>query len=436
MEYPQYIVANSRNLAQLVTERNIPKADVIITSPPYYDVKNYDDVKGQIGHSQRYGEYIEDVVSVLQQCYEVSKANATLWLVMDTVKRKGLTYPIPFDINRKLNDLVGPDKEMHSKWLLRDIIIWNRAKNLPWHARGRLKHEFEYILFFSKKEQYKYHLAWIREIMDYKRWWLTYPERYNMSGRPPSNVWEFSTPIRGWGNSYQEHLCPFPFPLVERILLLASDENDVVLDPFAGSGSVIAMATQMGRRAVGVDINPKYEELFQCEVLRGAQKYWDRRQVELSNARDKAKLFMDTNIKLRKIKFGVELGKVIQNQIDDEAVILVLDSKGKVPAIDLTIVQVDSKRDTDISNLADWIEQEQKKYKVKVSIHMTRKSDLAEHYYNMKLFGYLENRIYKYDVSLPASAVITNVVDKRYVFSDIKIRIDNAESFLCGLTEE
>ena len=59
MEYPQYIVADSRKLAELVAERDIPKADLIITSPPYYDVKNYDDVKYQIGQSQRYEEYIK-----------------------------------------------------------------------------------------------------------------------------------------------------------------------------------------------------------------------------------------------------------------------------------------------------------------------------------------------------------------------------------------
>ena len=145
---------------------------------------------------------------------------------------------------------------------------------------------------------------------------------------------------------------------------------------------------------------------------------------------------MEINIKLRKIKIGVELAKVIQNRIGGEAVILVLDSKEKAPTIDLTIVQMDGNRDTDISNLADWIEQEQKKYKVEVLIHMIRKNDLAEHYYNMTLFGYLENRIYRYEVSLQASAVITAEADKRYVFSDIKLKIDDAESFLCGLTEE
>ena len=83
----------------------------------------------------------------------------------------------------------------------------------------------------------------------------------------------------------QNHLCPFPFPLVEKIISLCTDEGDWILDPFAGSGSVLAMANEMQRNSVGLDINTAYKKRFEDEVLIGVKRYWEKRVKELEEAK-------------------------------------------------------------------------------------------------------------------------------------------------------
>ncbi len=143
-----YLIEDSRNIINNFRENKFEKVDLILTSPPYFDVKNYENAELQIGYKQSYDNYLNDIALVLQNCYSISKDNATLWLVMDTIKREGVTCPLPFDINKKLIDLNNGNT-----WILRDVIIWNKYKNLPWHAKGRFKNQFEYILFFSKNCQ-------------------------------------------------------------------------------------------------------------------------------------------------------------------------------------------------------------------------------------------------------------------------------------------
>jgi len=293
-----YIIGDSRDIESIFRKKKLENPDLIITSPPYFDVKNYENNKGQIGFGQDYDAYLNDIIYIFQKCYELSSSHATFWMIMDTIRNGGITVPLPFDINRELTS------QFSSTWQLKDVIIWNKTKNIPWNAKGRFKNHFEYIFFYTKDERYKFNIDQVREISDLKKWWLTYPERYNPRGKAPSNLWEFTTPIRGWGNGYLNHFCPFPFPLVERIIAISTDENDLVLDPFAGSGSVLAVAYVMNRNSVGIDINKKYKQQFETEVLIGAQKYWEIRNKELKLINEKIGEFKSTNEKLRKNKLG------------------------------------------------------------------------------------------------------------------------------------
>ena len=90
-----YVVADSRNLVRVYSERRFPKADLVLTSPPYYDTKSYGDNSSQIGCNQDYSDYVADTASVLRQCFEVTNDDASLWLVMDTVHRDRKLYPLP-----------------------------------------------------------------------------------------------------------------------------------------------------------------------------------------------------------------------------------------------------------------------------------------------------------------------------------------------------
>lgn len=289
-----YIIGDSRKLKEIFDNYNIPKPNVIISSPPYFDILNYNNNENQIGFGQdNYEDYLNDVCDIFQNCYDLSETNSSFWLVIDTFKKNTLLKVLPFDIVNHLT------KKYNKTWLLREVIIWDKEKNVPWNGRGNFRNQFEYILFFTKSNDFYFSIDEVREINDLKKWWKTYPERYNPNGKSPSNVWNFTTALRGWGNDNQEHLCPIPFPLLEKILLISSKENDVVFDPFAGSGSLLALGEKMGRVTYGIDINVAYKELFHDEIMNSCLKYWTKKQKENQNNLHYLQEFKTTNKILR-----------------------------------------------------------------------------------------------------------------------------------------
>ena len=108
----------------------------------------------------------------------------------------------------------------------------------------------------------------MRQPSDLEQWWVRYPERYNPRGKAPTNVWPIPIPVQGsWANTKVQHACPLPPDLVERMLLISTDKGDVVLDPFAGSGVVIAEAARIGRRSLGFELVGDHIDAFHDAVL-------------------------------------------------------------------------------------------------------------------------------------------------------------------------
>jgi hypothetical protein len=108
------------------------------------------------------------------------------------------------------------------------------------------------------------------------------------------------------------HACPFPQELVARCIELTTDKGDIVLDPFAGIGTVVAQAIAMGRSGLGVELNPDNVKTFHDHVLPEFQKSWEadaaKRRLEREDQRDEATLIM----KLRLLKAGKELLRATQ----------------------------------------------------------------------------------------------------------------------------
>lgn len=293
----KFIINDARKTKEKFVSDKLPSPQLIISSPPYFDLKDYGGIPSQIGLGQRYQEYLYDVISVFQQCYEISKKDASLWIIVDTFRKNGETIPLPFDLIEKMKNIYGGDA-----WRLRDIVMWHKIKNTPWHAEGRFRNHFEYILFFTKGDKFLFNIDSTRDTRNYKKWWLTYPERYNSNGKSLTNVWEYSTPIRGWGNSKQNHMCSLPFGLLESIIEVGSRKGDTVFDPFGGSGSAIALASSMGRNGIAFDINKEYKRLFNSEVMIAAKRYWTNREKEKAETVKAKKRFHLQNITLRKLK--------------------------------------------------------------------------------------------------------------------------------------
>lgn len=258
---------DARRLEILLSRHSSPRHPLLtstITSPPYGALKDYGDAN-QIGYGQPFDEYLIDMRRLFRSIYRHTKQNGSMWVIADTVREKparGNLWPmqmVPFDLAQQAQ---------HEGWVLRDIIVWLKDKTLPWSSRGRLRNGFEYVLFFVKSSRFKYHVDRLREPNDLKQWWVRYPERYNPQGKAPSNVWAVPIPVQGsWANTAIQHACPLPADLIERMVLLSTDKNDVVLDPFAGSGVVIAEAQRLERRGLGMELVEDHISSFHSTVL-------------------------------------------------------------------------------------------------------------------------------------------------------------------------
>lgn len=295
MQLDSFIEGDARNLVS-----EIPRVDVTITSPPYWDLRDYGDSR-QLGHLQKYDEYLDELTSVLEKIQAKTSDTGTLWLILNTFRKRGRIYLLPFDLAQRL-ELVG--------WHLREIIVWDKLKSYPYSGPGKLRGNFEYILLFTKEKSFKFYLDRVREL-DLTQWWINYPERYNPSGKAPTNVWRFQIPTQGsWISGLLRHFNPFPPKLVEQILLIASDEEDVVLDPFAGSGVVLAVAKAMKRHFLGFEVKRDYIRRFWSGVLpQVAQETMTSKLKRLEQQELSMRI-----LKLRCLKYAQILAKRLKSQ--------------------------------------------------------------------------------------------------------------------------
>lgn len=279
------------------------KVATTITSPPYYDMKDYDS-DNQIGYGQSYNDYLDDLKSIFEGVFKITKDDGTLWIIIDTFKRNNQVVTLPFDLSDKLKEI---------GWLLQDIIIWKKDKTVPWSTRGFMQRKFEYILFFSKSENYKSNKDTVRvyDTSHLKRWWVKYPERYNPKGKALDEVWEFPIPTQGsWGDEYIRHFCPLPQSMVATMIQISSDENDIVLDPFAGSGTVMSQSAYMKRNYLGFELNKSYIRMFENYLKKTFKK--NRKEYELFGQNNEQDLFEKRIIDLRSLKYA----RVLINNLD------------------------------------------------------------------------------------------------------------------------
>jgi len=266
-----------------------------VTSPPYWGLRDYG-VDGQLGLEATPELYVAKMVEVFREVKRVLKADGTLWLNLGDSYATGTTAgrqlgTLDFGkgtmearkINRcgtpiglKTKDLVGIPWRVAfalqaDGWYLRSDIIWHKPNPMPESVTDRCTKSHEYLFLLAKNERYFYDAAAISEPsitpMDTKAAqsfkakggkarenYGTNEDNWEPSGtRNKRTVWTVAT------SPYAEaHFATFPPKLIEPCILAGCPSGGLVLDPFAGSGTTIQVAQQLGRQGVGIELNPAY----------------------------------------------------------------------------------------------------------------------------------------------------------------------------------
>jgi DNA modification methylase len=305
---------DARKLEQLGFEPE--SVDCIVTSPPYFNLKRYNtEDSDEVGQNQTLAEFFEDLESIFATCWNVAKQTGVLWMVVDSLRlpdAEGQTEagglrelePLPFRL---------ADHARKVGWRLQEVVIWEKNKTLPYSGQGKLRNLIEYVLLLTKSQDFKYRPFRLAERHGAGAEWLSgWPERYHPLGRQPSNVWEIPIPTQGmWAHSERLHFCPLPEELVARCIELTTDKGDLVIDPFAGIGTVPAQAEAMGRRGRGVELNPSFIEIFEQRILPAFQAAWESQAETRRMSREDRLREAETIMMLRSLKAGKELDKLL-----------------------------------------------------------------------------------------------------------------------------
>jgi adenine-specific DNA-methyltransferase len=243
--------------------RELPREffSLIITSPPYNIGKSYESQT----ELQRYLEWQEAVIRELVAL--LRPTGSLCWQVGNYVEA-GEVFPLDmffYPIFKKLG------------LQLRNRVIWHFEHGL--HASRRFSGRYETLLWFTKSNEYVFNLDPVRVPSKYPGKTHYKGEKYgqpsgNPLGKNPSDLWRFLADeweegvweIPNVKSNHPEktvHPCQFPIELVERCVLAFTNEDDWVLDPFAGVGSTLIAAAKHNRRSVGIDRDREY-----CAVAR------------------------------------------------------------------------------------------------------------------------------------------------------------------------
>ena len=205
--------------------------DLIVADPPYNVGKDY----GNGSDRQQFEDYISFSKQWLGECHRVLKQDGTIYVF------------IGFRYISYLYQILEHDLKMNFvNW-----ISWHYTQGIGKTKGFSPRHDD--ILMFSKSEKYKFNLDSIRIPQKF------YRRINNMRGANPGDVWEVSH-IHYCQKNRQSHPTQKPEALVERMVLASSNENDTVLDPFSGSGTTLRVCQQLGRNAIGIELNAEYVE--------------------------------------------------------------------------------------------------------------------------------------------------------------------------------
>lgn len=252
------VLGDSRSLSFIPDE----SVHLAVTSPPYWNLKRYNDNEAQLGHINEYEVFLTELARVWKEIYRVLVPGGRLVCVVGDVclsrreHGRHVVMPLHADICvlcRKIGfDNLNP-------------IIWHKIANAnyevnngtkflgkPYEPNAIIKNDIEFILMQRKpggyrkptEEQRRLSMIDKREYEEWFRQFWTIP-----------------------GASTKSHPAPFPLELAHRLVRMFSFSGDTVLDPFCGTGTTLLAAMKCGRNSIGVEIDAAY-----CRMAAGRLK--------------------------------------------------------------------------------------------------------------------------------------------------------------------
>jgi len=248
---------------------------LVVTSPPYWNLKRYNENEHQLGHIENYEEFLNEIKKVWKEVYRVLVPGGRLVCVVGDVclsrRQYGrhLVVPLHADICvlcRKIGfDNLNP-------------IIWHKIANANYEVQGAsrflgkpyepnsiIKNDIEFILMQRKPGGYRKPTEEQRSLSMIKK------SEYNEWFR---QFWNLS------GASTLKHPAPFPFEIAYRLIRMFSFHGDVVLDPFCGTGTTMLAAMKCDRNSIGIDIDENYCKMALKRLQEKTSPLFPRERIE------------------------------------------------------------------------------------------------------------------------------------------------------------
>ncbi len=249
---------------------------LVLTSPPYWTLKEYRDTDAQLGHVEDYDEFLEQLDKVWKHCFEALVPGGRLICVVGDVclsrrENGGRHTVVPLHASiqehcRKLGfDNLAP-------------IIWHKISNAAYEVEGGsgflgkpyepnavIKNDIEFILMERKPGGYRApdmptKILSLISAENHKKWF--------------QQIWSGVT-----GASTKDHPAPYPMELAERLIRMFSFVGDTVLDPFLGTGTTTTAAAKWGRNSIGFEVDSHYFKLAEKRIAQDTSSLFSKAQI-------------------------------------------------------------------------------------------------------------------------------------------------------------
>lgn len=254
---------------------------LVVTSPPYWTLKEYRTTRGQLGHVEDYEEFLRELDRVWQRCFDALLPGGRLVCVVGDVclsrrKNNGRHTVVPLHSSIQEHcRAIGFDNLAP--------IIWHKIANAkyevengsgflgkPYEPNAVIKNDIEFILMLRKPGGYRTpslaeRVLSVISTENYQKWF--------------QQVWMGLT-----GASTRDHPAPYPIELAERLIRMFSFVGDTVLDPFLGTGTTTIAAAKWGRNSIGIEIDPHYFDLAHRRISSEVSQLFNVARIEIARS--------------------------------------------------------------------------------------------------------------------------------------------------------